>query len=60
MSNCKHGAENNTNTADNNVGNAEERIASSNNGSSRNDDRLGALVLKSREAYIEVRYACST
>jgi hypothetical protein len=60
MSNCEHGAENNTNTADNNVGDAEEGIASSNDGSSRNDNGLGALVLKRREAYIEVRYACST
>jgi hypothetical protein len=54
MSDCKDGAENNTDTTDNHVSNAKEGVASSDNGSSRDDDGLGALVLASGETYVEI------
>lgn len=54
MSDCKDGAENNADTTDNHVSDAKEGVASSNNGSSRDDDGLGALVLASGEAYVEI------
>jgi hypothetical protein len=49
VSDCEDGTEKNANTADDNVSNAEERVASSNNGSGRDNDGLGTLVLSSRE-----------
>lgn len=49
VSNRKDGTEKNANTANDNVGDAEEGVASSHNGSGRDDNGLGTLVLSSRE-----------
>lgn len=54
MGDCKDGAEQDADTTNNDVGDAEERVAATHNRTGSYDDGLGALVFLSGEVWISI------
>jgi hypothetical protein len=56
MRHCKQCSENHAKSPNNNVGNAQERVLTSHDGSGRDDNGLGTAVHKNWEVYSRVSF----
>lgn len=55
MRRCEHGAEHDAQSADDNVGNAQERVLATHDGACAEEDRLFASEFLDLEVWIDVR-----